>query len=448
VVPRTTCSRRSFLKAGGLSLVGSGLGGCVQWGAMARTEGPTKKAKACILIFLTGGPAQQETFDPKPDAPEAVRGEFKPIDTSVPGIRICEHLPLLAREAHRYTIIRSLWHDSNGHGVAAHWAMTGMPHAGGRTALMDRRDSPCMGAVIRKVRGDRNGMPAAIQFPLPIGDHNDPYWAGQHAGVLGPRHDPLFLFDEAWLPGDPVQGFDLPEGVDAARQQTRAQLLEAIQPRQTAPETERDYERFQRQALAVGQSGAGWRALRLDGEAARVIERYGDNRFGRSCLVARRLVEAGVSFVTVTWMHKHLEQNFDTHSRHFPKMKDDLLPPMDRGVSALLSDLDERGMLNDTLVVCTGEFGRTPKINDKGGRDHHGAVYSALLAGAGVHGGRVHGRSDKQAERPAADPVHVSDLIATIYYLLGHGEQKRVVDMFNRPIDVIRGEPVAELIGA
>jgi hypothetical protein len=447
VIERMSRSRRSFLKAGALSLLTSGVGNCVHWGSPARGAAATRKAKACILIFLTGGPAQQETFDPKPDAPEAVRGEFRPIATDTPGIRICEHLPLLARQMRHCTIVRSLWHESNVHGVAAHWAMTGQPHAGGRTALMDRRDSPCVGAVLRQVRGDRQGMPAAMQFPLPIGDHNDPYWAGQHAGVLGPRYDPLFFFDETWLPGDPVEGFQLPPEVDAPRQDARARLLEGLQERRaSASGVERDYDRFQRQALAVGHSRSGWRALRLEGEKATTIERYGNNRFGRSCLVARRLVEAGVSFVTVTWMHKHLERNFDTHSDHFPKMKDHLLPPMDRGVSALLEDLVRRGMLNDTLVVCMGEFGRTPAINKKGGRDHWGSVYSALLAGGGIRGGRVHGRSDRPGGRPAADPVHVSDLIATIYHIMGYGAEMRVVDMLGRPIDILRGKPVAGLL--
>jgi hypothetical protein len=436
-------SRRSFLKASARSLLASGLGGCVHWGSMARAAASGKKAKACILIFLTGGPSQQETFDPKPDAPEA--GEFKPIATSISGLQICEHLPLLARQAQRYTIIRSLWHESNIHGVAAHLTMTGQPHAGGRTALMDRRDWPCVGAVIRQVRGDRKGMPAALQFPLPIGDNNDPYWAGQHAGVLGPRYDPLFLFDEQWLPGDPVQGFELPEGVDASRQQARAQLLDALQRRQATGGAERDYERFRQQALAVGDADSASRALRLDDEKAKTLERYGDNRFGRSCLVARRLVEAGVSFVTVTWKDKHIQRNFDTHSDHFSRMKEHLLPPMDRGVSALLEDLDERGMLNETLVVCTGEFGRSPTINKQGGRDHWGSVYSALVAGGGIRGGRVYGRSDRQGAQPKADPVHVSDLIATIYHVLGYGEQTRVVDMFGRPLDIIRGKPVQGL---
>jgi hypothetical protein len=362
-------------------------------------------------------------------------------------MQICEYLPLLAREARRYTIIRSLWHESDMHGVAAHWALTGQPHAGGRTALRDRRDSPCVGAVLRQLRGDRAAMPAAVHLPLPVGDQNDPYWAGQHAGVLGPRYDPVCFFDEDWLPGDPVEGFDLPDGVDTLRQQGRTQLLRAVQGRHVpASAGERDYERFQQQALAVGQSSSGWRALRLEREPVQVIDRYGDNRFGRSCLVARRLIEAGVSFVTVTWMHKHLEQNFDTHSRHFPKMKDHLLPPVDRGVSALLADLDQRGRLHDTLVVCMGEFGRSPTINRNGGRDHWGSVYSALLAGGGIRGGRVYGRSDRLAARPAADPVHVSDLIATLYHVLGYERGTRVVDLFGRPIDIVRGTPVAGLL--
>jgi len=302
-----------------------------------------------------------------------------------------------------------------------------------------------MGGVIRQLRGDRRGLPAAFQFPLPIGDNNDPYWAGQHAGVLGPRFDPLFLFDEQWLPGDPMQGLGLPEGVDAARQESRAQLLNALRPGLAASGAEHDLDRFQKQALRVGEGGSPWRALRIEGEKAKAIDRYGNNRFGRSCLVARRLVEAGVSFVTVTWMDKHIQRNFDTHSAHFPKMKNHLLPPVDRGISALLEDLDQRGMMKETLVVCTGEFGRSPKVNKNGGRDHWGSVYSAVVAGGGIRGGQVWGRSDRQGAEHAADPVHVSDLVATIYDVLGYGQETRVTDMFDRPLDIIRGKPVRGL---
>jgi uncharacterized protein (DUF1501 family) len=208
---------------------------------------------------------------------------------------------------------------------------------------------------------------------------------------------------------------------------------------------ERDHARFQQLAFDVLNSERSWRAFRLENEKPETLARYGNNRFGRSCLVARRLIEAGVALVTVPWMFKHSEQNFDTHSKNFPKMKDKLLPPVDQAFSALLEDLEQRGLLSDTLVAWTGEFGRTPKINKDGGRDHWGRVYSAVLAGGGLRGGRIVGRSDKQGALPADNPVHVSDLFATVYQVLGVGPDSPVRDQTGRPLFVVQGQPVAEV---
>jgi hypothetical protein len=437
--------RRTFLQAGALSALGLGLGDLLQ----ARAAGARPGAKACILLFMTGGPAQQETFDPKPDAPEGTRGEFRPIATRVPGIQVCEHLPMLARLAHRYAILRSVWHNSGTHGVGTHYNLTGLPHATerrpGGEPQPDRRDPPCIGSALRQLRGDRNGLPGAVQLPRPVGDQNTALWAGQHAGFLGPRFDPLFLFDEKWLPGDPLPGFGPPANVSAARQSDRRRLLEAVEGRRAPVPAETAYQRFQQQALDVLRSGPAWRAFRLDGERPQTLERYGNNRFGRSCLVARRLIEAGVSLVTVPWMHKQSEQNFDTHSKHFPKMKNALLPPLDRAFSALLEDLEQRGLLGETLVAWTGEFGRTPKVNGGGGRDHWGRVYTAVLAGAGVKGGQAHGRSDRHGALPVDNPVHVTDFFATMYHALGHGPDTRVYDPVGRPHYIVQGRPVLGL---
>jgi uncharacterized protein (DUF1501 family) len=440
-------NRRTFLQAGVLAPFGFGLSQALWLRSSARAAGGAGKAKACILLFMTGGPAQQETFDPKPDAPEGTRGEFRPIATNVPGMQICEHLPMLARLADRYAILRSVWHGSDTHGVGVHYNLTGLrhtPRSGGEPQL-DRRDPPGIAGVVRQLRGDRNGLPAAIQLPRPVGDQNNAMWAGQHAGFLGPRFDPLFLFDETWKPGDPLPGFGPAPGVDRERQAARSDLLRAVQGERAAAAPERDYERFQQLALEVLQSGPAWKAFRLDGERPQTLERYGDNRFGRSCLVARRLIEAGVGLVTVPWMFKQSEQNFDTHSKNFPKMKDKLLPPVDRAFSALIEDLEERGLLGQTLVAWTGEFGRTPKINGGGGRDHWGRVYSTVLAGGGVRGGRVHGRSDKQGGVPADNPVHVSDFFATMYHALGYGPDTHVTDPTGRPHFIVQGKPVLEL---
>lgn len=442
-------NRRTFLQAGTLSPLGLGLGHSLWMQSTAKAASPGNgKAKACILLFMTGGPAQQETFDPKPDAPEGTRGEFKSIATNVPGIQICEHLPMMARLADRYAILRSVYHGSDTHGVGVHYNLTGLRHtqrSGGEPQL-DRRDPPSIGAVVRQLRGDRNGLPAAVQLPRPVGDQNNAMWAGQHAGFIGPKYDPLFLFDETWKPGDPLPGFTAPNGVDAERQTARTSLLNTIQAERPARgPADRQYDRFQQLAFDVLQSGQAWKAFRLDEESPKCLARYGDNRFGRSCLVARRLIEAGVGLVTVPWMFKQSEQNFDTHNKNFVKMKDQLLPPVDRAFSALIEDLEGRCMLNETLVAWTGEFGRTPKVNKSAGRDHWGRVYSTVLAGGGVRGGRAYGKSDKQGGVPSDNPVHVSDFFATMYHALGYGTDTRVTDPTGRPFFIVQGKPVLEL---
>jgi len=438
--------RRTFLQAGALTPFGLGLAQSLQ--LKAQTPARSGAAKACILLYMTGGPSQHETFDPKPDAPDGIRGEYESIATSVNGIRISEHLPMLAARAHQLAILRSVHHGSDTHGVGVHYNLTGLRHAP-RTQgepQLDRRDPPSIGAVVRHLRGDRNGLPGAVQLPRPVGDQNNAAWGGQHAGFLGPRYDPLFIFDETWRPGDPLPGFTAPDDVDTQRQSGRSNLLTTVQNQRSATSAgERDYERFQQLAFDVLRSGQAWRAFRLDDEPRQNIERYGDNRFGRSCLVARRLIEAGVGLVTVPWMFKQSEQNFDTHNQHFAKMKTMLLPPVDRAFSALLDDLTVRGMLDDTLVAWTGEFGRTPRINGSAGRDHWGRVYSTVLAGGGVRGGRVVGRSDPQGGVPADNPVHTSDFVATMYHALGYGSDMRVIDPTGRPHFIVQGRPVLEL---
>jgi hypothetical protein len=447
-------NRRTFLQAGILSPLGLGLDHALWLRSTAQAASSSgKKATACILLYMTGGASQLETFDMKPDAPPETRGEFRPIATNVAGIQICEHLPMLARLADRYAILRSVWHNSNRHGAGAHNNLTGHSYKvfSGAEPQVDRRDPPCIGAVVRQLRGDRNGLPAAVQLPRPIGDGITPMWAGQHAGLLGPKYDPLFLFDEKWNPGEPLPGFTAPVDVDTARQTARLDLLKTIQARRpSAAPAERNFERFQQLAFDVLRSGAAWKAFRLDDEPLQSLERYGDNRFGRSCLVARRLVEAGVGLVTVPWTCKDNE-NFDTHSRIFPKMKDKLLPPVDRAFSALIEDLEQRGLLEQTLVSWTGDFGRDPKLTAAfsqapgDGRAHWGRVYSTVLAGGGVRGGRVVGRSDKQGGAPADKPVHVSDFVATMYHALGYGTDTCVTDQTGRPFFVVQGKPVLEL---
>lgn len=446
-LPHPFC-RRTLLRAGSLAGLGLSLPALLSSRQPARAAtGSGGRAKSCILLYMTGGPAQQETFDMKPEANVGYRGDFVPIDSTVPGFQVCEHLPLLARQAHQFSVIRSTYHNSNTHGVGVHYNLTGLKHAPRARGepQMDRRDPPCIGGVVRQLRGDRNGLPAAVHLPVRIGDQNNFQWGGQHAGYLGPRFDPLMLIDENWSPGTLPSGFQPPQGVDGSRQSERQRLLSGIDSARGLSDAETNYARFQQQALDILGSNSAWRAFAFDDESPETKQRYGDNKFGRSCLVARRLVEAGVGLVTVPWMHLHSTKNFDTHDKHFQVMRDVLLPPMDRAFSALLADLEQRGLLDETVVAWTGEFGRTPKVNKKSGRDHWGAVYSTVLAGGGVCGGRVHGASDRIAGYPADNPVHVRDFVATIYHALGFGSETRVVDLRGQPHFVVTGQPVMSL---
>lgn len=444
-------TRRFALKAGVLSGMAATLPHVLSWQHASKanqTASPT--AKSVILLYMTGGPAQQETFDPKTHAGDGYQGEYRPIPTSVPGTQVCELLPEMAKNAHRYSILRSIWHASNDHGVGTHSNLTGLDLERKENALAKalKTYSPCVGSVLSYLRGSQKELPAAVQLPNRIGDQNAFQWPGQKAGYLGPQHDPLMLIDEQWKPGTALKDFSLPHAVPPRRFLDRMALLRKSQRadllKSAAP---RSYSRFQQQASDILSSPASWRAFDLQHEKPRTIDRYGDNRFGRSVLVARRLVEAGVRVVTVSWMLNHSTKNFDTHANHFKLMKNLLLPPVDRAFAALLEDLDDRGLLETTLVAWTGEFGRTPKINKNAGRDHWGPVYSTVLAGGGVQGGRVIGKSDKIGSQPADEPHHVSDFVATIYHALGYSQQTRVNDATSRPHNVMFGTPIAGLLG-
>jgi len=439
--------RRFFLQAGGLSALSLTLPDLLS-SQQAAVAAQSLSAKACILLYMTGGPAQQETFDMKPSAAEGPRGIFRPISTSVPGTQICELLPMLARNAHRYAVIRSMHHDQTFHGGGSHYNLTGFPLPPRNPTpefYLDRRDAPSIGAVLQQLRGTPNGLPAAVQLPWWVGHGFVERFAGQHAGFLGPKYDPLrVLFeDKKELPGKLPASFRLPEGVLADRLEQRVQLLKSLS-RDQATETrgEQQFTRHQIQAAEILNSSGAWRAFSIEDEKPQTIERYGDSKFGRSCLVARRLVEAGVSLVTVAWPGH--ENHFDTHADHFRTMREELLPPMDRGFSALIEDLSERGLLDETLVAWTGEFGRTPSINGNKlpGRDHWPFVYSAVLAGGGVRGGHVYGSSDAIAGQPKDNPLHASDFVATIYHALGYDASTKVVDQLGRPQYVVKGQPV------
>ncbi|MDP6447976.1 MAG: DUF1501 domain-containing protein [Pirellulaceae bacterium] len=444
-------SRRSFLRAGSISALGLGIPHCLSLRATAvgsQSHRPT--AKACILLYMIGGPPQHETYDMKPAGDSAMRGEFSPIPTAVPGTNICEHLPKMARLADQFTIVRSLHHDGGGfHAAGVHYNLTGRMHAPrGGQPLLDRRDSPSVGAVLQQLEPhDAGELPTSVQLPMWITqDGPGQEWAGQDAGFLGPRFDPLILDYKGQPPGTLPDGFTPREQNAGRRLEQRRDLLRNLDRSNWSGLTplDRRWSAVQRESLDVLRSPEKWWAFCLDDEAPRVRDRYGDHHYGRSCLIARRLVEAGVRLVTVAWPITPDTSHFDTHAGNFPTMKK-LSPVMDQGTSALLADLGDRGMLDETLVVQVGEFGRTPVINPNGGRDHWPSVYSGLLAGGGIRGGRVYGSSDKNGAEPKDNPVHARDFVATIYHALGYDANTRVVDFQGRPSFIVAGRPVRAL---
>ncbi|MBT4866503.1 MAG: DUF1501 domain-containing protein, partial [Planctomycetaceae bacterium] len=410
-------SRRVCLRAGGVSAFGLGLPQLLGSRNALGAGSSAATAKSCIMLYMIGGPPQHETFDMKPEAAVGVRGEFSPISTIVPGLQICEHLPRLAELANRYSLIRSVHHDGTFHATGVHYNLTGWKHAPRvGQPLLSRRDSPSIGGVLQQLEGGRGELPTAVQLPMWITqDGPGQEWAGQHAGYLGPRFDPLVMDYKGGQPGTLPSAFVPGTENTGSRFEQRVDLLQSLDRNRFSGKTASiSHSRFiQQEAIGVLRSSPKWQAFRVDDETQTTRERFGDHDFGRSCLVARRLVEAGVRLVTVTWPLTKEFTHFDTHANNFPTMKKNL-PPMDQGISALLGDLSDRGLLDETLVVCTGEFGRTPSINPNGGRDHWGSVYSTLLAGGGIRDGQVYGSSDNHGAIPKDNPVHVSDFVATI----------------------------------
>jgi hypothetical protein len=410
------------------------------------------RARSCIVLFLFGAPAHQDIWDLKPDAPVGIRGEFQPISTSVPGLFVGEHIPRLAAMADRLALIRSVTHPDNTHTVAMHYMLTGVRHARPSTNPQNAPDDfPCFGAVVNHVGtarsdGGRNlPMPAAVSLNAPANQvsANNHIFPGFFAGQLGARFDPMFVAQNSDAPDFRA----LPPLLGVERIDDRRRLLRAVEAQARAVErvaAVRDLETYQAKAIDLITSPAARRAFDLGQEPSSVRELYGSTPYGQGCLLARRLVEAGVTLVTVNWERN--DAYWDTHVKNFESLKTKLLPNFDRGTTALLEDLTRRGLLDETLVVILGEFGRTPQINKAAGRDHWAACNTVALAGAGAPGGLVVGASDRIAAYPSRDPVTPDDLAATIYHLLGidPGTPLRAGD--GRPLTLSRGAPVRALL--
>ena len=437
--------RREFLRAGGLSALGLGL---PQLLSRRATGSDAAKAKRCIVLFLLGGPPQHSTWDPKPDAPVEVRGEFGPTATNVPGVQICSLFPQLARRADKLCFLRAVSTGDNAHSSSGYSMLTGVPHSPPNVEGVNPgapNNSPCLAAMVRQLRGDKGGLPGSIRLPMHIFNTDNSVWPGQDAGFLGRSADPWMLRCEPASPNFGVPQLTPRPDLSTARLVARRDLLEALDKHSAAPVSPARAKAFD--LLTSPEAGA---ALDITRESARVRDRYGRSQFGQSCLMARRLIEAGVGLVQVNWFRGPDEPAdapcWDTHSKEASRMKTVLAPSLDQGFSALLDDLSARGMLEDTLVMCIAEFGRSPKFNAAAGRDHWGRVFSVALAGGGVKGGRVHGASDKQGGEPSEGLVTPADLTATALHCLGIRPDAEIRDALDRPLPASRGSVIEAIL--
>lgn len=466
-------TRRRLLQLGGGSTCALSLGGLLQAQAAAevvRAVATSPKIKSCIVVFYYGGPSHLDTYDLKPQAPADVRGEFQPIATTVPGLFVCEHLPRMARLMHKVALVRSMHHVNRLHDSASTEVLTGRQSpTGDREEFAPiKQFFPCHGSTVNYLRRDR-----AVDVPhaaLPFVFHNVVDVPCQGGGFLGAAFDPLQINVDVETKSYRAGSLALPEGQPPTVLGLRRSLLTALEtgPGELPPTPAgRQWRLFYDKAFQLLGSEALRRALDLSQEDQRTRDRYGfgpapvavgegggggngaemgvaRQMRGQNLLLARRLVEAGVPFVNV-YDFRQQGQNWDAHFKNFNQHKTHLLPLADQSLSALLEDLDDRGLLDSTLVVAMGEFGRTPKINGDGGRDHWPDCYTILLAGGGVNGGQVFGSSDRLGAYPATDPVSPADLAATIYWRFGLDPLTEVHDQTGRPWRIADGQPLTKL---
>lgn len=446
----TGVTRRELLQVGYSGLMGVGLpslmGQRLQAAKAARSKnGSSRTPKSVLIVFLTGAVSHHDTFDMKPEAPAEIRGQFKTTATSIAGLHVCEHLPKLAAQADKYAIVRSLSHKDNNHLMSTHYVLTGEWQPGGFfDKVASRDDWPSYAAGLAYLRPRSDGIPTGVNLPTFL-LQGPLTWPGQHAGLLGPKYDP-------WqITGDPnkkefrVDNLTLGAGLDVDRLSDRHALLGSLNQQRDLLSESSVARRMTSEldlAYSILTTSKLAQAFELKREPDAMRDRYGRHTTGQSLLLARRLIEVGVPVVQV---NVGRVQNWDSHSKIFPTLKDRLLPPLDQGVSALLEDLHASGLLDDTLVMMLGEFGRTPKINDKAGRDHWGPCFYGLFAGAGVQGGQVIGKSDKHASYPVTRPYSPNDIGATVYHLLGVPPEAEVRDRFDRPVRLNQGEIITPL---
>mgnify|MGYP002623165421 FL=1 len=450
-------ARRDVLTAGALGVAGLSLPNLLRATATGATwDDPTfGRAKNIIFLFLSGGPPQHETFDPKPEAPLEMRGPFRPISTNVPGIQFCELLPRTAAIADKLTVIRSLSTDDHVHSSSGYWVLTGYKYLGTNARKISPTDWPYFGSIIKRYRPSADLPPLSTVWIPDIWRLNENVTpGGQTGGFMGSEFDPERFVGDPSQPGYRVAGLNM-EHMPEQQFDQRRHLLESVDrgfaDLSNRPSVEL-YGKYQAQTFDLLTSGRAQQAFAIDEEPDAVRDRYGRNAWGQSVLLARRLIEAGVRLVHVGWPREPGDNAvdnplWDTHAQNADRVEDVLCPIFDVGYSALIADLEQRGLLDETLVVTVGEFGRTPKINGNGGRDHWGSVFCSTLAGAGISGGQVYGASDRNGAYPVENKVHPGDLTATMFHLVGLDPASTFEDRLGRPHPVTKGSPIFDLLG-
>lgn len=403
------------------------------------------RADACIIIFLNGGPSHLDMWDMKPDAPAEVRGEFKPIPSSMPGVPLSEHLPRLGRLAHLTTIVRSAHHSvNNAHAAAVYTGLTGHDRGDATVAVgAASSDHPSIGSVIGQLRPPATPVVPYVSMPYITQEgKGGPPQPGFFGGILGRNCDPLFVLRDPNAVDFAMPELTLGPDVDPRRLDDRRRLMDHLAGRLSG----NDLSGFQTRAFDLLTSPATQKAFQLEREPLAVRESYGRNIYGQSVLLARRLIEAGTRAACISWA-PDANATWDTHGSNFTNLKGTLLPQLDRAVSSLLGDLRDRGMLQRTLVAVMGEFGRSPKVNKAAGRDHWNFCYSLMLAGGGIKAGSVFGASDRIGAFPSSNPVKPADIIATIYECLGLSKDRELRDRLGRPIPLVPwGDPIKEVL--
>ena len=428
-------SRRTFLRVGGLAVGGLSLPWLLRREAQAAASGSAAPRKAVIQLWLAGGPSHLDTYDLKPTAPAEIRGEFKPIATNVPGVQISEHLPRQARIMDKLAVVRSAYHTNAGHGMGSQWMLTGYQP----TIEVNDNIYPSTGSVVARVRGpNQPGLPAYVNLPHFLG-------LGK-AAYLGASYNPFAPDSDPNTDGFQVRNLKLPGVVGAERLGRRRELLGELDKIRRDIDTRGDLKGldvFYREGLQMVTDDRAQRAFDIAREPVALREAYGRNDLGQCCLLARRLVEAGVTYVTI-----QAGGGWDTHADNFKQLKNKLLPNYDQALTALVSDLCDRGLQQEVLVMAMGEFGRTPRINGGAGRDHWPGAMSIVYAGGGLKMGQVVGSTNANGEYPTTKPYTPGCVLSTMYHALGIDYHEAFYDQAQRPLAILsEGEPIAELVG-